>query len=235
MEEKLKVCMFFDNDDSFSMNALEDVSSEKIFGEGENSPFEQEEENKETADEEINPDEIFKEESSQEVVGEGVDKEKEESKSSKVTDEGSSPKKTFYSSALKALKDDGILPDLDDEFISDATSPEKFAEAIELQVNARLEEANKRVKEALDNNVQVDDVRKFENAINYLNNIDDEKLSEESDEAEVLRKQIIYQDYINKGFKPDRAEKEVQKSFNAGTDIEDAIDALESKTCVRWQ
>jgi hypothetical protein len=39
---------------------------------------------------------------------------------------------------------------------------------------------------------------------------------------------LIYQDYLNRGYSKERAEKEVNKSFNAGTDIEDATDALES-------
>ena len=48
------------------------------------------------------------------------------------------------------------------------------------------------------------------------------------EDGEKLRQQLIYNDYINKGFSPERASKKVQQSFNAGTDIEDAIDALES-------
>jgi hypothetical protein len=43
---------------------------------------------------------------------------------------------------------------------------------------------------------------------------------------ENFRKSLIFQDLINRGYSQQKAEKEVQKSINAGTDIDDAIDAL---------
>jgi hypothetical protein len=42
-----------------------------------------------------------------------------------------------------------------------------------------------------------------------------------------MRKQLIYQDFINRGYSQERASREVEKSINAGTDIEDAKEALE--------
>ena len=39
---------------------------------------------------------------------------------------------------------------------------------------------------------------------------------------------MIYQDFINRGYSDERAKREVQKSFNAGTDIDDAKEALKS-------
>lgn len=57
--------------------------------------------------------------------------------------------------------------DLTDEFIQEATTPEKFAEAIELQVKARMDE-RQRIDEALAVNVQIDDIKRYENAITYL-------------------------------------------------------------------
>ena len=44
----------------------------------------------------------------------------------------------------------------------------------------------------------------------------------------MLRKQLIFQDFINRGYTRERAEREVNKSFNAGSDIEDAKEALAS-------
>ena len=228
VDEKPLVCLFF-GEGELSMDSLGEATAEDIFGES--APEEETDENEELndADDEVNPDDIFKEEDNQEIVGEEDDKSKEKEESPESKDLGSSPKKSqFYSSALKALKDDGILPDLEEDFITNVKTPEDFAEAIEKQVAARLSESEKRIKEALDNNVQIDDVKRFENAINYLNSIEDDALEADDEAGETLRKQIIYQDYINKGFKPERAEKEVTKAFNAGTDIEDAKLALES-------
>ena len=72
------------------------------------------------------------------------------------------------------------------------------------------------------------DIKKYENAIAYIDSITDDKISNEGQEGENLRKQLIYQDFMNRGYTKERAIKEVQKSFNAGTDIEDAKDALTS-------
>ena len=230
MKEFKNVCMFFSSDEDLSMDAFNE-SSDSPFGESDtentDSPFYQE--NKEKPADVVEPDVIFDEANPQGNVGDESDNEEETvelPESSK--DKGSSPKLTHSSAYLKALKDDGVLPDLTDEFIQEATTPEKFAEAIELQVKARMDERQKRIDEALAVNVQIDDIKRYENAITYLDGIEEDALIDESDESENLRKQIIYQDYINKGFKPERAQKEVNKSFNAGTDIEDAKLALES-------
>ena len=223
--------MFFGADEDLSMDAFEDASDSPFDDTGSanttDSPFD--EDNKEKPAEVVDPKVVFDEDNPLGIVGDDNDNEEEMvelPESSK--DKGSSPKLTHSSAYLKALKDDGVLPDLTDEFIQEATTPEKFAEAIELQVKARMDERQKRIDEALAVNVQIDDIKRYENAITYLDGIEEDVLIDESDESENLRKQIIYQDYINKGFKPERAQKEVNKSFNAGTDIEDAKLALES-------
>ena len=220
--------MFFGTDEDLSMDAFDEVS-DSPFAEAENksdSPFDN---NKETPADVVSPESIFDEDNPQGIVGDEDDNEEETVEPPKSDkDKGSSPKLTHSSAYLKALKDDGVLPDLTDEFIESATTPDKVAEAIDIQVTARFNERQKRIDEALAANVQIDDIKRYENAITYLDEIDEDVLVDESDESENLRKQIIYQDYINKGFKPERAQKEVNKSFNAGTDIEDAKLALDS-------
>jgi len=231
MEDFKKVCMFFGNDDELTMESLSSGDTEEIFGDqsvDDDTPFEEEK----PADADIDPEDIFDESNPQGNVGEEVDNEEEKVEQPDSSKEkGSSPKSTnssAYQLIAKALKDDDVLPDLTDEFINEITSPDKFAEAIEKQVTARLESKQKRIDDALNNNVPVDEIKRFENALNYLDQIGEETLSGESDESENLRKQIIYQDYINKGFNPAKATKKTEASFNAGTDVEDAIDALES-------
>ena len=224
-----KVCMFFGADEGLSMGAVEDASDSPFDDavQTTDSPFD--EENKEKPADVVIPEVIFDEDNPQGNVGDDSDNEEETVELlNSDKDKGSSPKLTHSSAYLKALKDDGVLPDLTDEFIQEATTPEKFAEAIELQVKARMDDRQKRIDEALAVNVQIDDIKRFENALTYLDGIEEDVLVDESDESENLRKQIIYQDYINKGFKPERAQKEVNKSFNAGTDVEDAKLALDS-------
>ena len=139
--------------------------------------------------------------------------------------DGSSPTK-FYSSIASALKDDGIFPDLDDEEINSIDSPEKFAELFEKAVEARLDDRMKRIDSVLTNGASPDDVRMYEQTINYLSSITEEAITAEGDEGENLRKQLIYNDLINRGYSQEKAVKEIEKSFKSGSDIDDAKDAL---------
>ena len=96
----------------------------------------------------------------------------------------------------------------------------------EKAISARLDERQRRIDTALGNGVQPDTVRMYEQTLQYLGSINDEALSAESEEGENLRKQIIYNDLINRGYSQDKAIKEIEKSFKSGSDIEDAKDAL---------
>lgn len=141
--------------------------------------------------------------------------------------DGTSPK-NFYSSIAKALKEEGIFPDLDDEGLSKVKDPEDFRDLIDQQIKAGLDERQKRIDEALNAGVEPTEIRKYENTINFLGSIKEENISDEGDKGEKLRKDLIYQDFINRGYSKERAAREVQKSFNAGTDIDDAKEALNS-------
>ena len=140
----------------------------------------------------------------------------------------SSPKnKNFYSSITDALVVDGIFPDLDKETIQNVKTPEDFQKIIEEQINARFTEKEKRINEALNNKVEPSIIQQYESTIDYLDKINDESLSAENEEGENLRRQIIYNDYLNRGFSKSRAEKMVNDAINNGTDIDDAKDALQ--------
>lgn len=140
----------------------------------------------------------------------------------------SSPKnKNFYSSITDALVVDGIFPDLDKETIQNVKTPEDFQKIIEEQINARFTEKEKRINEALNNRVEPSVVQQYESTIDYLNNINDDSLSAEDEEGENLRRQLIYNDYLNRGFSKTRAEKMVNDAIENGTDIDDAKDALQ--------
>ena len=152
--------------------------------------------------------------------------EKEDTKTKKG--DGSSPKNNFYSSIAKALKEEGIFPDLDDEVAENALTAEDFRDLIENQIKSGIDERQRRIDEALNAGVETSEIRKHENLINYLNSITEENINDESDKGETLRKQLIYQDFINRGYTKERAEREVNKSFNSGSDIEDAKEALAS-------
>lgn len=161
-----------------------------------------------------------------ESVGSGKEN-TEEKEDTTPKGNGTSPK-NFYSSIAKALKEEGIFPDLDDEGLSKVKDPEDFRDLINQQIKAGLDERQKRIDEALNAGVEPTEIRKYENTINFLDSIKDENISDEGDKGEKLRKDLIYQDFINRGYSKERAAREVQKSFNAGTDIDDAKEALKS-------
>ena len=161
-----------------------------------------------------------------ESVGSGKEN-TEEKEDTTPKGDGTSPK-NFYSSIAKALKEEGIFPDLDDDGLSNVKDPEDFRDLIDQQIKAGLDERQKRIDEALNAGVEPTEIRKYENTINFLDSIKEENISDEGDKGEKLRKDLIYQDFINRGYSKERATREVQKSFNAGTDIDDAKEALKS-------
>lgn len=175
----------------------------------------------------IDVDNLFTDEP--ESVGSGKDNTKGKEDTSSRED-STSPQKTIYSSIAKALKEDGIFPDLDDEVLSKVKEPEDFRDLVEQQIKAGLEERQKRIDDALNYGIEPTEIKRYENTLNFLDSVKEENITDESDKGEELRKNLIFQDFINRGYSRERATREVQKSFNAGTDIEDAKEALKSNT-----
>ena len=206
-------------DDLFSdsIESNEDVISED---QDANKTPEQKENNKEKEQTtEVNVDTLFTDKPESVSSGEENTKVGEDADSNK----DASPKTNFYSSIAKALKEDGIIPDLDEKEIK---SPEDFASGIDKYIKSKLDEHQKRVAEALELGVEPTEIKRYENTLSYLETIKEETLRDESDKGEKLRQQLIYQDFINRGYSEERAKREVTKSLNAGTDIEDAKEAL---------
>lgn len=170
---------------------------------------------------EVNVDELFTE---PESVGRENNNNEEQEDTNDPNDDGASP--NFFSSIAAALVDEGVFPDLNEDEISQIKGPEDFRDLIDRQIKSGIDEANQRVLEALNAGVEPTAIQNYERVLSYLNSIDDASLEDESEKGENLRKNIIYQDYINRGFSKERATKEVEKSFRAGTDIEDAKESL---------
>lgn len=180
---------------------------------------------KTTEEEDINPDDLF---NNPESVGSGKENQEGKEDTQSEKDKGTSPKTNFYSSIASALKEEGIFPDLDDDTLSGIKTPEDFAEAVEKTVQARLDERQRRIDAALQADVEPDEVRRYEQTLANLDVIKEEYITDETEKGENLRKNLIYQDFRNRGYSEQRAKREVEKSFKAGTDIEDAREALES-------
>lgn len=174
---------------------------------------------KSTEDSFLNNNEDFDFEDSESV---GSEDESQESTNSASTS------KNFFSSLANSLKQEGILPDLSDEDLKNIKESKDITKLFDSYIASKMDEKQKRIDDALNLGVDASDIKKYENAIAYIDSITDDKISNEGQDGENLRKQLIYQDFMNRGYTKERAIKEVQKSFNAGTDIEDAKDALTS-------
>lgn len=214
-------------------NILGAEEIENLFVEDEDTPpangeppkkEEEPDKDKEETTEVVDADNLFTD--TPESVGSGKEN-TEEKEDTTPKGDGTSPK-NFYSSIAKALKEEGIFPDLDDEGLSKVKDPEDLRDLIDQQIKAGLDERQKRIDEALNAGVGPTEIRKYENTINFLDSIKEDNISDEGDKGEKLRKDLIYQDFINRGYSKERAAREVQKSFNAGTDIDDAKEALKS-------
>jgi hypothetical protein len=171
-------------------------------------------------EEEIDPNTLF--------VPEGVGSEENQGEGEDTTThqgDGSSPDNNFYSSIATACVEDGIFPDLDEEFLKTVKDAEGFKEALNKQMKAMLDERQRMISEALEYGVEPDDVRKYQNVLEYIDNISEEAIKEEGEAGIALRKKLIYNDYLNRGFSEERAKKYTQRSFDQGTDIDDALDA----------
>lgn len=205
-------------------NILDETDFDKFIAVENNTsePFDDDEDDDKKETTEVDPDELF--EGEPESVGSEDVKEKEDINVDKAT--GSSP--NFYSSIAEAFVTDDIFPDLDEEKIKGIKNAEDFKQVFKEYVESTLNDQERRIKEALELDADTQTIRQFEGNIAYLNSITDDILRAENEQSEDLRKRLIYQDFINRGFSKERAEKEVNKSIDNGNDIEDADDALNS-------
>lgn len=205
------------------VNAIFSKSEETTENEAQETHSEEEEnkEQKETT-EITSVEDLFNTEKSESVGSEDENKEKEDTQSKKI----GSP--NTYSSIAKAFADEGIFPDLEDEEVEKIDSAESLRAAIDKQIQAGLDEKQKRIDKALNYGVENSEIKKYEQTLNYLDSLQEANITAEDTQGENLRKQLIYQDFVNRGYNKDRALKMVERSFNAGTDIDDAKEALKS-------
>lgn len=174
--------------------------------------------------EDVNPETLF-EEKQPESVGSGKKQEGMEDTVPDKESDGTSPN-NFYSSIANALAVDGIFPNLNEEAVKKAVDAESFSALIEEEINARLDEKQQRISKALENGVEPTDIRKYENTLKYISSLTDANIAAETEEGEQLRRNLIYQDFLNKGMTAAKAQKLTERTINAGTDVEDAKEAL---------
>lgn len=144
------------------------------------------------------------------------------------TGAGTSPSE-FFSSIAEAFVEEGIFPDLDEETISKINSPEALRDAITAQIQAGLTEEQQRVSNALKYNVEPSQIAWYENTLSQLDEITEDFLRDDKNEQSAnVRRTLLLRDYLNRGFSEARAKKAIDRAFENGTDVDDAVEALES-------
>lgn len=156
---------------------------------------------------------------------EGGDETKDEED---TNSEESTASPNFYSSIAKALTEDGIFQNLDEEALKSVKDADTFKELVSKEVESQLDDVQKRISDALKWGTEPSEIQRHEYYINFLTNQAPQQITDNSEQAENLRKTLIYQDYKLRGFTDERAHREVERSFKAGTDLEDAQEALKS-------
>lgn len=223
--------------DTGSLDLENLISPEELFSfsggaVGSEEPEENKNAEKQTTKEEKTPNitdggdgsDLFDAEPNQESVGDGGESQAREDADD--TSRGSSPK-NIYSSIAKDFKDDDIFPELEDDEIGNIKTAEDLSNLINSQIEKRLSDTEKRINDALNAGLEPTDIQRYEQTINFLDNITEEQLTNEDDAGADLRQRLIYQDLVNRGYSEERARRAVQKSIDSGNDIDDAKDALE--------
>lgn len=164
---------------------------------------------------------------SEEVAGE--ENLEEEDNSDNTDDSSDTNDGELYSSFASVLKEQGLLPSLNLEK-DKISSLEDLAESIRGEIKAQsdqylVEKIGEQGLKALEKGVSLGEYQQYQKAINTLDSIKEEDLSDLE-----LAKNIILQDYVAQGIPQERAMRILKKSIELGDDIvlEDAKESLKS-------
>lgn len=134
----------------------------------------------------------------------------------------------LYKSFASLLHKEGVLASVDSSKLEKVETIQDLANLITEEVKAKelidLTEEQREAVEAFRSGFDVETFQRQKQTENQLNSITEDTLVENED----LRKQLIYQDFINQGFNESKALKLTERSFATDGDIEDAKEALEN-------
>lgn len=141
-------------------------------------------------------------------------------------DGGAASPDNFFSSTAEAFRQEGVFTDVDDEKIKNCQSPEDLVTLMQDEIDKRFNEQQKRVLDALNYGVAPNEIQQHESLIADLKSVKEEEITAHTEEGETIRRNIMMLDYMQQGMSEERAKRFVDKSFETGTDIEDAKEAL---------
>lgn len=207
-----------------SNNEDETVESDEVYDGSENDENDNKQDTDSVEENKLTEDDKSDKDDGPESVGEEIEIDED---AASLESDGDSSASQFYSSIANALREDGIFENLDEEDFSEIVDADDFRALIEKEVDNRLSASEHKIKEALESGIQPDDIVRYQNMVSYLESISEDVIGDEGPDGELLRKRLIFQDYINRGFSQEKALREVDKSVAAGTDLDDAKEALE--------
>lgn len=133
----------------------------------------------------------------------------------------------LYQMLAKVLREKGVLSSVEESLLKDVKDVDGIVSAIKGQIKAEeyrdLSETQKTILKDMREGVSEDTAGQFKTAMDRLEKIDDTKIAEDKQ----VRFDLIYQDFIAKGYERDRAIKLANRSFALK---EDEADAKEAKT-----
>lgn len=131
-------------------------------------------------------------------------------------------------SLTSALREDGVLSSLSDDELKNIKSGEDLINVIRKQIETNeysdLNEDQQEYLKAMRSGVPEVEYRQTKKTVDQLNRLNPDDL--ESDDAENFRKQLLVQDFLNKGFDEEEADKYALRSIELGEDITDSKKAL---------
>jgi len=141
-------------------------------------------------------------------------------------EDGKQTSPQLYQSLADTLIEKGVLTSVEQSSLKDIKSVDEFVDLMKEQIkNQELNDLTSSQKDILNGireGASNSTVTKFRDAIEKLDNISDEMITDNIK----VRQDLIYQDYLSKGFTPENASKQVDRSFKLKEDLADANESF---------
>lgn len=212
----------------FSSDDLE-LNLDDVGGEVDTPEIEEEKEEQEKNTDNSPGEEV---EETPETVAEDEDESKQEEQEESeddadddATNDTTSP--SLYSSFAKLLQEKDILSSLDSDLenIKDVDSlSEAFQREVEERIKSKYTEEDLKYLEYIKTGIPPEELAQNNKLTKQLESINEETIESNAE----LRKQLIYQDYINQGLSENKALKLLNRTVELEQDKEEALESLDS-------
>lgn len=131
----------------------------------------------------------------------------------------------LFQAFAETLKESGILSSVDESSLEGVKGEDDLVELIKKQIAAQelsdLDDTQKAIVKDLREGVSTDTATQYKKAMDQLHSISDDMIKDDQQ----VRFDLIYQDFVSKGFTKERATKFANQSFKSGEDLVDAAEA----------